>query len=425
MNHSLVPEVPHRRDSAAQRSPPAAATTTTTTRSAARRRRPARPRVVHRPGDARLVRRTRPSPLRARSPPARLTIAGTPVPAHCQVTGTHVRPHQHGRRQDLYDRLPDAPAERLERALLLPGQRRHRRQRRHRERRASAAVPLTNALRRASPSSARTPATTLRRTRPSASIRRPGSTTATRPSRKLTPMAKAVIQTAYGKGPDRSYIGGCSNGGRHTLVAASRFADQYDGFLAGDPGLRLPLAALANIAGYQTYLTASRRTRPTLSTGFTVAERQLVVERRPRQVRRARRCDRRAGPGHEGLPGRIRSEPRRADLRRRARRHLPQRSAEDRHRQAVLGRDDEHRHQDLHRASRTTTAWRSGNRPFWKFTAPPDARFGRGRLHLAGAAGRPGDLQRTDLRGDQQHRRRSTRRSRRPTRPTPRTRCRS
>src|SRR5664279_799275 len=53
---------------------------------------------------------------------------------------------------------------------------------------------------------------------------------------KLTPMAKAVIQTAYGKGPDRSYIGGCSNGGRHTLVATTRYADQYDGLLAGAPG---------------------------------------------------------------------------------------------------------------------------------------------------------------------------------------------
>jgi pimeloyl-ACP methyl ester carboxylesterase len=92
---------------------------------------------------------------------------------------------------------------------------------------------------------------------------------------KLTPMAKAVIQTAYGKGPDRSYIGGCSNGGRHTLVAASRYADQYDGFLAGDPGWRLPLAATANIAGYQTYLSLA--TNPSdASTGFTAAERQLV-----------------------------------------------------------------------------------------------------------------------------------------------------
>jgi feruloyl esterase len=88
-------------------------------------------------------------------------------------------------------------------------------------------------------------------------------------------MAKAVISTAYGKGPDRSYLGGCSNGGRHALVAASRYADQYDGILAGDPGWRLPLAATANVAGYQTYLTLASNPAD-VSTGFTVAERQLV-----------------------------------------------------------------------------------------------------------------------------------------------------
>ena len=92
---------------------------------------------------------------------------------------------------------------------------------------------------------------------------------------KLTPMAKSVIQTAYGKGPDRSYFGGCSNGGRHTLVAAARYADQYDGFVAGDAGWRLPLAATANIAGYQTYLSLAT-TPGNASTGFTTAERQLV-----------------------------------------------------------------------------------------------------------------------------------------------------
>jgi pimeloyl-ACP methyl ester carboxylesterase len=69
---------------------------------------------------------------------------------------------------------------------------------------------------------------------------------------KLTPMAKNVIQVAYGKGPERSYFGGCSNGGRHAMVAASRFADQYDGILVGNPGFRLPLAAIANIAGFTT-----------------------------------------------------------------------------------------------------------------------------------------------------------------------------
>ncbi len=92
---------------------------------------------------------------------------------------------------------------------------------------------------------------------------------------KLTPMAKALIATAYGKGPDRSYIGGCSNGGRHTMVATSRYADQYDGFLVGDPGTVLPRAAVANIAGAQTYATLA--TNPAdISTGFTPAERQLV-----------------------------------------------------------------------------------------------------------------------------------------------------
>jgi hypothetical protein len=93
---------------------------------------------------------------------------------------------------------------------------------------------------------------------------------------KLTPMAKAVIQAAYGRAPDRSYFGGCSNGGRHTLVAASRLADQYDGFLAGAPGYRLPKAAIANIAGAQTYATLA--TSSDLSTAFTATERNLVSQ---------------------------------------------------------------------------------------------------------------------------------------------------
>lgn len=94
---------------------------------------------------------------------------------------------------------------------------------------------------------------------------------------KLTPMARSALQTAYGKGPDRSYLGGCSNGGRHAMVAASRYADQYDGIIAGNPGTRLPLAAIANIAGAQGY--AKLATTPSdLGTGFTQAERRLVSQ---------------------------------------------------------------------------------------------------------------------------------------------------
>jgi feruloyl esterase len=91
----------------------------------------------------------------------------------------------------------------------------------------------------------------------------------------LTPMAKEIIRVAYGRGPDRSYIGGCSNGGRHTLVAAARLADQYDGFLVGDPGTVLPRAAIANLFGGKTYAAlATDAADP--STGFTLAERRLV-----------------------------------------------------------------------------------------------------------------------------------------------------
>jgi len=105
---------------------------------------------------------------------------------------------------------------------------------------------------------------------------------------KLTPMAKALITTAYGKGPDRSYIGGCSNGGRHAMVEAAR-GQAYDGYLIGAPGYRLPHAALAQLWGAQQWAplaeagaTAQHPMVPTLkipdlSGAFTKAERQLVA----------------------------------------------------------------------------------------------------------------------------------------------------
>lgn len=91
----------------------------------------------------------------------------------------------------------------------------------------------------------------------------------------LTPMAKSLIQRAYSKAPDRSYFAGCSNGGRHAMVAATRSANDYDGILAGAPGYNLPKAAIANIAGAQLY--ASVATSADISTGFTADERRTVA----------------------------------------------------------------------------------------------------------------------------------------------------
>jgi pimeloyl-ACP methyl ester carboxylesterase len=105
---------------------------------------------------------------------------------------------------------------------------------------------------------------------------------------KLTPMAKEVIRTAYGRRPSHSYIGGCSNGGRHTMVAAARYADAYDGYLVGSPGFNLPKAAVASIYGGQQYAAVAGGATipdgpyaglPDLSAGFTLPERQLLSQK--------------------------------------------------------------------------------------------------------------------------------------------------
>jgi feruloyl esterase len=100
---------------------------------------------------------------------------------------------------------------------------------------------------------------------------------------KLTPMAKSVIEIVYGKRPDRSYFAGCSNGGRHALVTAARYFQDYDGILAGAPGYNLPKAATANLAGARLYQSIAT-TQPVknhidLATGLTDQERRLVADK--------------------------------------------------------------------------------------------------------------------------------------------------
>lgn len=98
----------------------------------------------------------------------------------------------------------------------------------------------------------------------------------------LTPMAKALILAAYGKGPDRSYIAGTSNGGRHAMVAAARYFDQYDGVLAGAPGLNLPKASMANLSMVKRWDTvATTRVvngQPDYESALPARERRLIAD---------------------------------------------------------------------------------------------------------------------------------------------------
>jgi pimeloyl-ACP methyl ester carboxylesterase len=88
----------------------------------------------------------------------------------------------------------------------------------------------------------------------------------------LAPIAKAIITAHYGRKPDFSYMFGCSNGGRHTMVAAERMPEAYDGFLVGDPGFDLPRAAIQHAWDAQAFIKAN----PDIRQSITKDDAELV-----------------------------------------------------------------------------------------------------------------------------------------------------
>jgi feruloyl esterase len=73
----------------------------------------------------------------------------------------------------------------------------------------------------------------------------------------LTPVAKSILTSFYGISPVYSYYCGCSNGGREAMVASQRWGDMFDGIVAGDPGYRLPHAAIAEAWDTQQFAQAA------------------------------------------------------------------------------------------------------------------------------------------------------------------------
>lgn len=74
---------------------------------------------------------------------------------------------------------------------------------------------------------------------------------------EVTVAVKKVIQSRFGRAPDRSYLLGCSNGGRDAMVAAARHAEHFDGFVAANPGFNLPKAAVAQQWDTQQFMSAA------------------------------------------------------------------------------------------------------------------------------------------------------------------------
>ena len=91
----------------------------------------------------------------------------------------------------------------------------------------------------------------------------------------LAPMAKQLIATHYGQAPKTSYMMGCSNGGRHAMVAASRYADHFDGLIAGNPGFNLPKAAVQHAWDIQAFSAVN----PDIKAAFPPADMKLVADK--------------------------------------------------------------------------------------------------------------------------------------------------
>ena len=58
-----------------------------------------------------------------------------------------------------------------------------------------------------------------------------------RAAHEMTVAAKAITTSFYGRAPKLSYWNGCSAGGRSALMEAQRYPADFDGIVAGSPGL--------------------------------------------------------------------------------------------------------------------------------------------------------------------------------------------
>lgn len=68
-----------------------------------------------------------------------------------------------------------------------------------------------------------------------------------RAAHEMTIAAKAIVVNYYGQSPAHSYWTGCSAGGRSALMEAQRYPADYDGIIAGAPGLNWTGRAIQSI----------------------------------------------------------------------------------------------------------------------------------------------------------------------------------
>ena len=78
----------------------------------------------------------------------------------------------------------------------------------------------------------------------------------------MTHLAKAIVDSFYGKAPKYSYWHGCSTGGRQGLIHAQRYPNNYDGILAAAPAINWASFLVAEFWG-QYLMRAEKYFPPT------------------------------------------------------------------------------------------------------------------------------------------------------------------
>ena len=143
-------------------------------------------------------------------------------------------------------------------------------------------------------------------------------------------VAKAIVRSYYGANEARSYFSGCSNGGRQALMEAQRYPDDFDGIVAGAPAYDFTGIGAQFIKDIQAAFPDPRD-----AVDADVHARGAEIRRGAdrREVRRARRRERRPDGGSARVQGRRRV----AD---RADRRAAHRAQDDLRRDAEQGRRD-------------------------------------------------------------------------------------
>ena len=91
--------------------------------------------------------------------------------------------------------------------------------------------------------------------------------------------AKAAVRAYYGQAPAFTYFVGGSKGGQEAMMAAERFADEFDAVLAGYPGFRLAYAgAVGQIWDAQAFGAAAKAMGAVTPEGLPLAGKALSDE---------------------------------------------------------------------------------------------------------------------------------------------------